>query len=271
MQAKVLLFNAYQLPVSLPDSVFNVTPHELEKENYERLYLEAETIDPRRTVALETQCAQGPVNSSILSAAAHNNASYIVIGMKESGKEIRKYVGTTVTSLSKKSSIPLIVVPADATYSTPTTIALASDITDETDIHTLAPLKTLTEKFKSSLFVVRVIKKSMDEVVERVLRSESLNWFLKTVKHSFEFIKAENVAKALNAFVVKHAVNMVAVIPHEHTLFEKLFTRSVTKDLVFHSNVPLLILPDKKNFYGSENQREYMNPLYEHSIDYSID
>lgn len=246
MQAKVILFTAYQAQPALPDSSLSITPTELHRNAYKKLLHESETIDPNRTVSLETECTNGPVTSSILAAAMANDASYIVIGMKKSGKEIRKYFGSTVTDLCKISRIPLIVVPADAVFAPPKTIALASDITDDTDVHILQPLQKVVSTFNAKLYVVRVIKRSMDEAVERMETPEKSIWFLTSLHPSFEFSKAENVAKAMDAFVKQHAVDLVAVIPHEHTLFERVFTKSVTKDLVFHTSVPLLVLPFKK-------------------------
>jgi nucleotide-binding universal stress UspA family protein len=266
LRAKVILFTAYQHSMAATDSPLYISAEEQQRDSYQRLFKEAASIDPRRTVALETFCVEGPVDSSILSAASKKNVSYIVVGMKERGKEIRKYIGSTVTGLSKMSGIPLIVVPADAPFSIPKTIALASDINDETDIHILEPLKKMSEFFQSNLYVVRVIKKSMNESVERVMRSERLAWFLNTIQHSFEFIKADNVAKALNSFVVQQSVNMVAVIPHEHTLFERLFTRSVTKDLVFHSHVPLLIIPGKKDNKHLETENELVSSEFFYGV-----
>lgn len=255
MRAKVILFTAYQPSPALPGTVV-MSPVEARRNSYKLLLDEAEAVDPRRTVALETQSRQGAANSSILNAAVENNVSYIIVGMKERGKEIRKYFGSTVTHLYKTSPVPLIVVPAKAAFSIPERLALATDIDDETDIHILEPLKRISEKFESNVYLVRVIKKNMDEAVERLMRSERLRCFLEGIQQSSEFIKAENVAKALNDFVLEHGVNMVAVIPHEHSLFERIFTRSVTKDLVFNSDVPLLILTSKNNVVVPQATKE---------------
>jgi len=245
LNAKVILFTAYQLPSTHPESMVYLPANDLEKSSYQQLATEAETFDSHATVALETQCRQGPVGDAIMSVAAENKISYIVIGMKRTGKELRKYFGSTVTSLTKKSSIPLIVVPQEAGYSVPKTIAFASDFNDETNIHILEPLKKIAVIFNSAVSVVRVIKKSMNEATERLMKSEKLDWFLACLNHSFEYLKDDNVAKALNNFVKEHAIDLVAVIPHEHSLTERIFNRSVTKDLIFHTHVPLLILPEE--------------------------
>lgn len=246
IKAKVILFTSYHLPTSFPENTVNLSPKELERNSYRLLLQEAETLDPRRTVALATESKEGQSTEAIIAAAAENNVSHIVVGMKERGKQVRKFFGSTVTDLCKKSGIPVIVVPAEAAFARPAAIALASDITSKEDAHILEPIKNLAEYFASKVFVVRVINKSMDEEVEREMRAERLEWFLTDIHPSFEFIKAENVARGLNSFVTDHAIDMVVVIPHEHTLFERLFVRSVTKDLIFNCKVPLLILPHIK-------------------------
>jgi nucleotide-binding universal stress UspA family protein len=265
IKAKVILFTAYQPSLALPDSVLYLSPEDLERNSYKLLLDEAEAMDPKRTVALETQSRQGVVTTCILDAIQENNISLVVIGMKDRGKEIRKYFGSTVTHLCKSTTIPVIVVPAGALFSVPKTLVLASDITGDDDLQVLNPLKTMAKKFASRLFVVRVIKKSMEQEVEVTAGEARLSWYLTDVNPAFKFIHGENVARTLQTFVQKQAVDMVAVIPHEHNLFERLITRSVTKDLIFHTHVPLLILPGAGHPQQSA-EKQFAFPRYGYGL-----
>jgi nucleotide-binding universal stress UspA family protein len=263
IHAKVVLFTAYQAPAVYPDGSVFISPDDNERMYFKKLLEEAEALDPLRTVALETECYNGPITDSILGVAEERNAAYIIVGMKGSGREMRKFFGSTVTYLCKKSFIPVIVVPEEAAFSIPKTIALASDINEDSDIHILKPFKKLALNFNSRVFIVKVIKKSMDQAAERLVRPERLKDFLSFVNYTFEYLEGDNVAKAMNTFVKQHAVDMVAVIPHEHTLIERLFTRSVTKDLVFHSHVPLLIIPSIiSESTNAENKLISTNAVY---------
>jgi len=38
---------------------------------------------------------------------------------------------------------------------------------------------------------------------------------------------------------------MVVLIPHKHNLLERLFHKSISKNMAFHTNVPMLTLPEK--------------------------
>jgi nucleotide-binding universal stress UspA family protein len=247
MQAKVVLFTAYQTKATLPDSSLYLTTNEMERSMYKQLLCEAETTDLNRTVLLETKCINGPINNSILAVALMNKASYIITGMKERGKEIRKLFGSTVTDLIKTSQTPLIVVPENAVFSIPKTIALASDVTDNTDVHIFNPLKKIAQSFNSKVCVVTVVSNAKDREIETVRSSDKFNSSLLGLNPEFKFIEGEDVATALNAFVSDSDVDMLSVIPHEHTLLNRIFITSVTKELVFRTHVPLLILPFKKS------------------------
>ena len=246
LNAKVILFTAYQMPSLHPESLVYLPTTDLEKLSYQQLADEAERFDSHATVRLETHCLQGPVAEAILSVATQYDVSYIILGMKQSVKELRRFFGSTITLLTKKSSIPLIVVPEGVQFNDVKKIAFASDINSGDDVSILDPLKKIAVTFNSQVSIVRVIKRREDDAAERLLKSERLDWYFTCLNHSFEYLSNDNVARSLNTFVEENAANLVAVIPHEHTFIERLFTRSITKELIFQSHVPLLILLDKK-------------------------
>ncbi|MEJ7682491.1 MAG: universal stress protein [Segetibacter sp.] len=98
IEAKVILFNAFQFPSAHPESLVYYPVDELEKFSYRQLAIEAETIDPSCKVAYETQSSLGPVMDSILAVANENNVSFIIAGMKGHGKEIRKFLEVRLRS-----------------------------------------------------------------------------------------------------------------------------------------------------------------------------
>lgn len=156
--------------------------------------------------------------------------------------------------MSRHADVPLIVVPEDARFTPPKTIALASDIGDGTDVEIIDPLEEFGIKCNSTMYIVRVIKKGMDDFIERMLRPTRVKWHCKDLHPSFEFLNDNDVAHALNEFVQEHDVSMVAMIAHEHNIFERIFVKSDIKEMMFSTKVPLIILPGKV---------EYAQPLTE--------
>ena len=48
----------------------------------------------------------------------------------------------------------------------------------------------------------------------------------------------------INDFAHKHDADLIAIIPHRHNLIERLFHRSNSKKIAFHTDLPLLALPE---------------------------
>ncbi len=140
----------------------------------------------------------------------------------------------------------MLVVPSDAIYAPIHNIALASDIDIETDIHTVDMLQDIGEKSGAKLYVVRVIKDTMDEVQELMNRSERMRHHLKSLDPEFVFPHSNNIGEALQDFVKEYNVQLLAMIPHHHNIMERLLFHSETKQLIFHTHVPLLVLPEVK-------------------------
>ena len=61
---------------------------------------------------------------------------------------------------------------------------------------------------------------------------------------SFEFVISNNVSDGLANFIKEHHVDLPGMMPHKHNWAEHIFTKSETKEMIFESSIPLLILPD---------------------------
>jgi nucleotide-binding universal stress UspA family protein len=244
LQAKVILIHVCQPMLSAADTVV-VTPEDLKKGCEDVLRKEVDQLKKNSPVDINCVVEEGIPSEVIIEAAAHFHAKWLIAGMKGHGKTVRKLFGSVALLLSRKTKAPLIVVPEEAVFTIPKTIALASDINYDTDIHLLDPLEELGIKFDSTMYVVRVIKKRMDETIERLLRPSRIKWHYKDLHPSFEFVSDKNLVHAINEFVKEHQVNIVAMIAKEHNLFERLFTKSDIKDMLLHAHVPVIILPAK--------------------------
>ena len=58
----------------------------------------------------------------------------------------------------------------------------------------------------------------------------------------FYFLGLYNVDEAINQFAQDKNVDMIIVVHKEHSLIEKLFVKSHTKKLAYHSSVPVLAM-----------------------------
>lgn len=245
LNANVILFTAYH--VSNPPAALNVTisRYSIMKQTEKRLEDEAERIGYIDMPKLTTICDEGVAEEVIINIANEKKADLIIAGMKGIGKDLKKIFGSTATSLAKNANIPVIIVPENARFKSLDTIVLAIDNTAN-DNNIIGDLLILIAKiFKSKLHLVKVI--NTDE--ERMEVSDTLEKFknvLQITNTSFEYIAGKNIGHALNEFINTHHADMLVMTPHKHEWMEHLFKKSETKDMIFHTHLPLLVLPEKR-------------------------
>ena len=67
---------------------------------------------------------------------------------------------------------------------------------------------------------------------------------LHTLNPVYESVVGQNIPVALDDFALRYHVDILAMLPHKHSLMERLFFKSTTREMVFETHLPLLILPD---------------------------
>jgi nucleotide-binding universal stress UspA family protein len=181
-----------------------------------------------------------------LEIAIKKKAGLIIVGMKEGDKGFRKMLGSTATGLARKTSIPLVIVPEKVKYSEISSIALAneSDLEPDADHHLLESLEEIAARFHSKLYLVRVTKNRVKAAYETLNRPFKLIRMMRTLDPSYGTIEGRSVPEALNHFIEGYHINMLAMLPHKHSLLERWFVKSATRSVVFETQIPLLILPD---------------------------
>ena len=242
---RVILASAYQqVPVTVTEPLVLVAP-DMRGFVTQRLEEEADFLNSEKYTPVEILAKEGPNSNAILEAAKEMNADLIIVGMKGRGKATRKFFGSTVTSLARKTTIPIVVIPEGVPYQSPATIALANDISPQAGTHLLDVLRSLAERFHSKLYIVRIVTKKSEEVIEILNRPSNLNTMVANLEPLYEYPLDSNITKALDNFISTHHVDMLAMIPHHESLPERWFLRSNTREMLFKTNIPLLILPEE--------------------------
>jgi len=248
--AGVILVSAYQqLPVPVTEVPVILSQEDMGRYVKEQLEQEAALVNRAGIMPLETVSMEGVASSGILKTAKDYNADIIIVGMKEAGKGIRKMFGSTVTTLARRTTIPLIVVPAGASYANIDAIALAneSDIDPESNVHLLDALGEITTKFASRLYLVRVAEKGFREAYEANNRPAGLQRKLWNLQPEYKCIEGKDIPRALNRFISCYHINMLALMPHQHSLLESWFVKSTTRAVIFDTSIPLLVLPGRRS------------------------
>lgn len=243
INANIILFYAYDIPTPAAGLNVGISRYSVKTLIDQKLKDEAETFKYINMPSIETMCDESDVDT-IIRVANDKKVDFIVIGMKGRGKNFKKIFGSTAISLAKRTNIPLIVVPEYAQFKNPQNIVFATDAYINSDKDVPEDLKAIIQLFKSKLYVVRVFSVNEKKLIPVLENPEDSNKVACTFDTCFEYPVDTNLRHALNDFIEDYNCDMLVMMPHKHEWMERLFKKSETKNMIFHTHIPLLILPE---------------------------
>lgn len=245
--ARVTLLTAFEeIPIPVGEALNIYSSDDMHSLAQRQLEEVKRRYSRETTIPIDTLIKKGPVVRTILAAAEETHADLIVVGMTGSEKDIRRSFGSAATTLAQKTLVPLLVIPEEAKYTPPVAIALAEDVVRQKENEIPGPVRELLAKFHAKLFVIRVFNKQSGEVIEVLHEAANGHRTLGAFSPLHEIPANKHVAQALENFIEKNPISMLVMQPHPRTLPERWFFRSNTKEMIFETSIPLLILPPPK-------------------------
>src|SRR5690606_4750295 len=108
----------------------------------------------------------------------------------------------------------------------------------------LQPMADLASAWNCKILVFQVGQEFLMNDVQKT-NKEILTNRLQPVKHDFHEVEFKiSVAQGIADFSKENGADMIALIHYEHTFMEKLIREPVVKKVAFHSQIPLLVLPE---------------------------
>lgn len=181
------------------------------------------------------------ISDGINDYAEENNISLIVMGTRGSASKGELFIATNTWDVISSGKTAVLAIPETIPYKPIQHIAFATDFT-EADFASMQLVLTIAAKFNARVSVVHVKtdSRSLDE-------NQMLDWFEDKTREQnpyekleFVLLEHENVQAALNDFLSKNQVGLIALVNRKRQLFERLFHRSLTKKFAYHSEIPLL-------------------------------
>lgn len=247
LEAEVILYHTYHLPVSTAEVPMLAIPAaELEQSSMQRLE-ECRTELLREAGArIQVTCITTPgfAVDEINDIVESRGIDLVVMGNSGHGKIRHTFWGTVTTGVLEQIRKPLLIVPEGAGFNPLSRIGFACDYCSEVSPAVMRELKELTETFHSELCLISVEKPDEKISSEKALAAVRLETELAGVQHSIHFPVSKNVVEGLLEFEQEHKVDLLVMIPRQHSFLEKLFHPSQTRGMVFHSNIPVLALKE---------------------------
>jgi nucleotide-binding universal stress UspA family protein len=185
-----------------------------------------------------------PVVDAISNFASSKKFDLIVIGT-QGASGVEKIMGTNAVGLISKNKIPTITVPNCASFRPIKKIVYASTLLElGKELPRILPF---AEFFGSDLYILHVTTDA--ETVRADKLDELKTICIQNGNSKVEYKIAEGAAfeTEVNNYIEEIGADMLAMFTHELSFFEKLFGTSVTREMAYHSKIPLLTLKKEES------------------------
>lgn len=243
-QARLHLLHVYHMPLIATDVPLVPNLDTMERESLDRLERLGEKLQEKYNVVPMLKAEMGFTADEIKEYTEKVNADLIVLGMHGHSKASEFFIGSTTSTFIERSKTATLVIPFDARFRNPEWIAFATDL-HEVELHSLDLLKEIAGKFNSKINIVNITRGELLPDYNKSVAGIKLDHYFEELNHLFFFPEGKDVLKGVDDFIDRHKTDWVAIIPRKHGLLDKMFGKSVTKKMVYHTHLPLLVLPEK--------------------------
>lgn len=247
---KIVLYNAYQQPVVM-DADITPAPlelldfNELKNISYQGLENFKAQLQPQLAgsgIAIETIGDYNTLDEGFKDVCNSFAIDVIIMGVTGGGSFDEAVMGSTAVDIARHSVIPVIVVPPGVSFTPIETVLLACDFKKVVETTPVEPIKHILDETKAKLFVLNIDHNNKNFSAETPFESLMLDTLLHGYNPEYQFVDSTDFVQAINNFAEEKSADLVITIPKKHGFFEGLFKRSHTKQLAFHSHVPLMVI-----------------------------
>ncbi|MBX9850879.1 MAG: universal stress protein [Cytophagaceae bacterium] len=188
----------------------------------------------------------GFAEDKILDLVNEHNIDMIITGTK-GAEGIRTLFGTLSADLAVKSSCPVLVVPEHYKFDEIKKIIYASDLSASGIEKNMEHTRKLAKAYDAHVTFLTIERESPESEDVEYLTERGLGMVYKNKKKrgmDYYMLSNENVAQGINLFAEEKNANLIIISSHKRNFAQRLFSKSVTKEVTFHSGIPVLVLHD---------------------------
>ncbi|MGB3850396.1 MAG: universal stress protein [Tunicatimonas sp.] len=239
--AQAWIQHVFYLPPAMAGELFIPTEaiQQYQQQVREQLAaLQAATAD-ETGLDLYYEASYGELSVAMNQLIDREHIDLVVLGNRGGGAS-DNILGSNTLRVIHRALCPVLSVPSQLNFRPIQRITLATD-EQHTSPHTMTRLVSLARQWEAHLDIIHVGSnpKRKDTESETLLDRP---W--SAVPHTFYQVNARDIEDGIQQHVDQHHSGLIALIPRSHGFFDRLFQKSVTRQMVYQTQMPLLTLPE---------------------------
>lgn len=244
--SKVILYNSFNyLADSAGELAFLTAGLEsLRHESNERMADLQISLEPFRKpgTLIETIVDDRQLTIGVTEIAKDYKVDITIAGSKNRSAAGMLLIGSQIIDLINDFDSPVLIVPSAYIYEPVMCAVLATDLADVDKLP-----RTLIDKFtgdyRCKLLVLNVDPHEREHSdIEQISGIGKLHRLLEPSRPDYHYTSNADISQGIREFSNEQHAGLIILIHKEHSFIHKLFYKSVEKEMIMHSNVPVLVL-----------------------------
>lgn len=182
------------------------------------------------------------MTDAIIAAVKERNIDVIVMGTKGATGAKEVFLGTNTMFTIKKAKCPVIAVPAEFLFKEPKEILFPTDYKFSIENEHLNLLKSICTLHQAQLNILNIyLSEPLSQEQQNV--KDQFGDLFKDNPLVFHITEDVDIAEAVQQFQIKRNIKFLVMIQNKHSFFENLLFKPVIKQMVYHTNVPFMVIP----------------------------
>jgi len=178
---------------------------------------------------------------------SRHNIDLVITGTKGASEIDDVFMGSnTVRIIKSIKKCPVLAIPQHFDFIAPTEIAFATDFKRFYTASELNPLLELAQMFKATIRIVHVQHgtKALSELQQ--FNINMLKRYLNGAEHYVHTVsELHSVSQTLEMFSEELDIHLLALINYQNGCYlEKMTREPIVKRTAFHTQIPLLVIPE---------------------------
>ncbi|MFL9843456.1 universal stress protein [Flavobacterium rhizosphaerae] len=245
--AEIFILHSYDLPIvdtpPLPETaaeVFDIVEANQFESFREEIPLMEQIAAEQSLSHIKTSklLQYGDLIYNINKVCDDENIDMIIMGTKGATGLKETFLGSNAASVIAHTERPVLCIPAEAEYQPIQNVVFTTQYMDR-DNDALAQTIQLAKKFNARIQCLYI--KNDDDPIDIEERINEWKIYYRDEQIDFFNIDGQHIEQTILDFIENQAVHLLVMRTHKRNFFERLFHRSLTKKMAYHSKIPLLI------------------------------
>ena len=170
-----------------------------------------------------------------------NDFDLLLLGTRDKYTLFDKVFGTVSLGMVKVTDIPVLAVPRFAKYKEIDQILFAPDKVGK-DVQRFVELIELLQTKDPHISFIEIDTSGGKEQFAGEKMKDKLSEYKLKYKYSFEVIEAKEISESILGIAYNKNADIIAISPHHQNFIESLLFKSVSKELIIDSKMPVLFV-----------------------------